>query len=492
MAPLRIRCVVSFSSQDPKYPVDNLLLEENIQPWLCCPLDRSRQLKAELQLEQASCIGYIDVGNCGSAFLQIDVGRSSWPPDQNYLTLLPTTTLMMPADAKLNNNRSGVRMFKEGDLLASALAEKWDRVRLTCSQPFNRHAQFGLSFIRIRTPRDAENSQVDPAASSPCQVLLWEMRLLSLKQSHGSPVQSLAGRSSQQGCRKCPSLWGLIWLLCRCSRGGGTRTLSTSPKSRGSRALPTQSGKEPSPYFTRALSLFSLQAQHRGGSAAQEPAATARGPGFPPQEAAPSLPEPPSSAGPEGCRLCPQASPSPANRLSATCCEEQSGWVGTEWGRMPRHTRLASHSQVNCIAGVFHPTGPKQEQSVRSGCLKAKRRRGSSHSSGGRPRNSSRREGGAPSQRRQPWTSGEGEEEEEEEEEGSRPREGDAVLGTCPICAGSFPARVLPVHASGCGEEADTAPSPPSWEAWVGCPICQVRFPAAEVEGHASSCGEDA
>ncbi|XP_032075569.1 short transient receptor potential channel 2-like [Thamnophis elegans] len=169
MAPLRIRCVVSFSSQDPKYPVENLLLEERAQPWLCCPLDRSRQMRAELQLEQAGCIGYIDVGNSGSAFLQIEVGRSSWPPDRDYLTLLPTTTLMVPADAKQDRNRSGVRMFKEGDLLAPALAEKWDRVRLTCSQPFNRHAQFGLAFLHIRTPEDSEERQGGPAAPSPGQ-----------------------------------------------------------------------------------------------------------------------------------------------------------------------------------------------------------------------------------------------------------------------------------------------------------------------------------
>ncbi|XP_015683809.1 short transient receptor potential channel 2-like, partial [Protobothrops mucrosquamatus] len=174
MAPLKICCVVSFSSQDPKYPVENLLLEEGLRPWLCCPSDHSRQLRAELQLEQAGCIGYIDVGNSGSAFLQIEVGRSSWPPGRDYLTLLPTATLMMPVDAKLDQNRSGVRMFKEGDLLASALAEKWDRVRVTCSQPFNRHAQFGLAFLRIRTPQDTEGSPGEPAAPSPCQPTNWK------------------------------------------------------------------------------------------------------------------------------------------------------------------------------------------------------------------------------------------------------------------------------------------------------------------------------
>lgn len=50
--------------QDPKYPVENLLHEDSLRPWLSCPQDRSRQLKVELQLERASPIGYVDVGMC--------------------------------------------------------------------------------------------------------------------------------------------------------------------------------------------------------------------------------------------------------------------------------------------------------------------------------------------------------------------------------------------------------------------------------------------
>uniref|UniRef100_A0ABM5FVM8 Protein XNDC1N isoform X2 n=1 Tax=Pogona vitticeps TaxID=103695 RepID=A0ABM5FVM8_9SAUR len=97
--------------------------------------------------------------------MSIDVGRSSWPIDQRYPTLLPATSLMTPADAKLEKNRSGVRMFKEGDFLAPALGEKWDRVRLFCSQPFNKQVQFGLAFIQIRTPADAEGGKADPRSS---------------------------------------------------------------------------------------------------------------------------------------------------------------------------------------------------------------------------------------------------------------------------------------------------------------------------------------
>ncbi|KAM6099806.1 protein XNDC1N isoform 2-T3 [Theristicus caerulescens] len=161
MAPVKISYVVSFSSQDPKYPVENLLREDGLRPWLGCPQDRSRQLRAELQLERASPIGYVDVGNCGCAFLQIEVGRSSWPLDRPYLTLVPSVALMTPADSKLDRNRCGVRMFKE-DFLALAVGQKWDRLRLTCSQPFSKHSQFGLSFIRVRTPLDPEDPQPPP------------------------------------------------------------------------------------------------------------------------------------------------------------------------------------------------------------------------------------------------------------------------------------------------------------------------------------------
>ncbi|NWS78084.1 XRCC1 protein, partial [Crotophaga sulcirostris] len=177
MAPIKISYVVSFSSQDPKFPVENLLREDNVQPWLGCPQDRSRQLRAELQLERASPIGYVDVGNCGCAFLQLEVGRSSWPCDRPYLTLLPSVALMTPADSKLERNRCGVRMFKEADFLALALGQQWDRVRLTCSQPFSRHSRFGLSFLRLRAPTRPEppepplpDPQQPPTPSQPGQV----------------------------------------------------------------------------------------------------------------------------------------------------------------------------------------------------------------------------------------------------------------------------------------------------------------------------------
>ncbi|XP_066106802.1 protein XNDC1N isoform X3 [Saccopteryx bilineata] len=176
MAPVKISHVVSFSSQDPKYPVENLLNPDTqMGPWLSCPHDKTGQLKVELQLERAVPIGYIDVGNCGCAFLQIDVGRSSWSLDRPFVTLLPATMLMSLADSKQGKNRSGVRMFKDDDFLTAASGESWDRLRLTCSQPFARHQSFGLAFLRVCSSLDSlDDPIVDPSASmssEPSQVL---------------------------------------------------------------------------------------------------------------------------------------------------------------------------------------------------------------------------------------------------------------------------------------------------------------------------------
>ncbi|XP_041532429.1 putative short transient receptor potential channel 2-like protein isoform X3 [Microtus oregoni] len=97
--------------------------------------------------------------------MSIDVGRSSWPPDRPFVTLLPATMLMSPAESKEEKNRSGVRMFRADDFLAPASGESWDRLRLTCSQPFTRRQSFGLAFLRVRSPVDLSAEPViDPLA----------------------------------------------------------------------------------------------------------------------------------------------------------------------------------------------------------------------------------------------------------------------------------------------------------------------------------------
>lgn len=74
------------------------------------------------------------------------------------------------------------------DFLPQAAEESWDRLRVTCTQPFNKWSQFGLSFLRIRTIEDeAEDSSVqheDIAAENLVRGLMkFFFKLLFLKQS---------------------------------------------------------------------------------------------------------------------------------------------------------------------------------------------------------------------------------------------------------------------------------------------------------------------
>lgn len=45
-------------------------------------------------------------------------------------------------------------MFSTEQLQKSEREEKWDRVKIVCTQPYNRHAQYGLSFITLHSPEE--------------------------------------------------------------------------------------------------------------------------------------------------------------------------------------------------------------------------------------------------------------------------------------------------------------------------------------------------
>lgn len=56
--------------------------------------------------------------------------------------------------------------FLWGDFLAPASGESWDRLRLTCSQPFTRQQSFGLAFLRVCSSLDSLDDPVR-APSAP-------------------------------------------------------------------------------------------------------------------------------------------------------------------------------------------------------------------------------------------------------------------------------------------------------------------------------------
>ncbi|XP_071995361.1 protein XNDC1N isoform X1 [Engystomops pustulosus] len=396
MAPIKIRHIVSFSSQDPKYPVENLLMDNAVRPWLSGPQERSRQLRVELQLEHACHIAYIDIGNSGSAFIQIDVGRSIWPVDRGFTTLLPTTTLMSPADSRAMKNHRGVRMFKEGDFLEEAAGEKWDRLRVSCSQPFNKQEQFGLMFIRIRSTPSTEEEK--------------EQRALQ----GSSPVSPLHPREQSTDAED-PETWSHIQekLIDK------LQSVSRSP---AAAACMSRSA--------RMLQLSATRSRKRS-----QPITAPRSPPIP------------LHGGSNGS----QQEDSPIS--SGSCPETLT-------------TRLRPSPKDHVT-----PSGRRQLKMGEAG----KRRR--LQADNRETRLTARRESDSPP--------------------GSN---------ICPICAGHFPAALLPVHAATCGEAPDSPsivlsssdddledvgrrPAAPHVSR-VQCPLCCFYFQDHEIERHASTCGD--
>ncbi|KAK3084336.1 hypothetical protein FSP39_011743 [Pinctada imbricata] len=149
--------------QDEVHKVNNLIRSDGTKKWLTHSKDRSGQAEAVFQLEGPSVISYIDIGSIWSAMVEIQVGCSDWPQDKPYQTLLPTCSLMTPADCRLGQNFIKTRMFGTNDFSEENAFKEWDRLKIILRQPFKREAQFGLSFLHlkstIKTPSSVSKTQ---------------------------------------------------------------------------------------------------------------------------------------------------------------------------------------------------------------------------------------------------------------------------------------------------------------------------------------------
>ncbi|XP_052801501.1 DNA repair protein XRCC1-like isoform X2 [Mya arenaria] len=158
MPAIKFQHIVSCSSEDKNNPADNLLKPEGSHKWKCSTAGE-KSVSVVIQLEKASQIHSMDIGNEGSAFVEVLVGRSSATSDQDYQVLLVASSFLTPMEARNGTNRTSVRMFDISKLSAPAAKEKWDRVKIVCSQPFNKTSTYGLSFIKLHSPPEAGEKQ---------------------------------------------------------------------------------------------------------------------------------------------------------------------------------------------------------------------------------------------------------------------------------------------------------------------------------------------
>ncbi|XP_048521816.1 DNA repair protein XRCC1 [Dendroctonus ponderosae] len=149
MPQIKIDRVLSFTSEDANHVASNIISKDTTKKWKCKTAGE-QSASVVLQLDQPYIINGIDIGNENSGYVEVLVSRASTPED--FKVLLVMSSFMSPLDARQTQNVNKVRMFKNQDLCEPERSEKWDRVKIVCTQPFNRHVQYGLSFINLYSP----------------------------------------------------------------------------------------------------------------------------------------------------------------------------------------------------------------------------------------------------------------------------------------------------------------------------------------------------
>ncbi|KAF9793556.1 hypothetical protein SFRURICE_014145 [Spodoptera frugiperda] len=147
MPRVKIDYIVSFSSEDPEHPASNLLnLEVSKKKWLCAKGETT--CSVVLQLPRAVKISSLNIGAYHAALVEVLVGRSESTNEQ-YQVLVPSCVFLSREESRRGAEPARVRSFSGEQLAQPARDMRWDRLRVICSQPHNKHCQFGLSFVHI-------------------------------------------------------------------------------------------------------------------------------------------------------------------------------------------------------------------------------------------------------------------------------------------------------------------------------------------------------
>ncbi|XP_058822954.1 DNA repair protein XRCC1 isoform X2 [Topomyia yanbarensis] len=184
MSNVTIQSIDSFSSEDTSFPAANLLSKE-ARKWKCRdPGERSAYVV--LRLEKLLTINGIDIGNEHSAFIEVLVGKSG-PSSPEFKEILLSTSFMTPIESRNSTSTNQVRCFPQNALVESVAREKWDLVKVICTQPFNSRVQYGIAFITLHTSSvDRKNKSLVPEKFK--QQIQSEMQKNSSAKNH-EPAQ---------------------------------------------------------------------------------------------------------------------------------------------------------------------------------------------------------------------------------------------------------------------------------------------------------------
>ncbi|KAH8409034.1 hypothetical protein KR009_005615 [Drosophila setifemur] len=155
-----LKSVREVSSEDPVHTAENLLKENAGKKWRT-KSGGEKSAYVILEFQEAQQITGIDIGNEHSAFIEVRVSRTMVPDD--FRELLLSSSFMTPVESKNSGNQNRVRCFSGSALDEAALKEKWRLLKIVCTQPFNRHVQYGLSFVKVHVAASSAAAAPVPA-----------------------------------------------------------------------------------------------------------------------------------------------------------------------------------------------------------------------------------------------------------------------------------------------------------------------------------------
>lgn len=72
------------------------------------------------------------------------------------------SSFMTPIESRNASDLHRVRMFGPDKLNKDVASEKWDRIKVVCTQPFNKNLQYGLSFVTVSSAAEVKERFVLP------------------------------------------------------------------------------------------------------------------------------------------------------------------------------------------------------------------------------------------------------------------------------------------------------------------------------------------
>ncbi|XP_061097874.1 DNA repair protein XRCC1 isoform X1 [Conger conger] len=198
MPEIKLKHVVSCSSEDNTHKAENLLSSDTYRKWKAARAGE-KQTSVIIQFEKEEQVHSIDIGNEGSAFIEVLVGHSTSVKDQDYEVLLVTSSFMSPTESRNGSNTNRVRLFTPNQLVKATAQEKWDRVKIVCSQPYSKTIAYGISFVKFHSPPDNSDP---PAATPPKLTKLGQFRVKEETPSSAPSLQPGSLFFSREGPSK--------------------------------------------------------------------------------------------------------------------------------------------------------------------------------------------------------------------------------------------------------------------------------------------------